>query len=143
MVAGFLREWGVLIALPILALAVCAFLYLLIRHIRLSFESFLKQTFGELGQDRDLLRALMENLPDAIYFKDRASRFIRLNRALATRFGLSDPAAAIGKTDADFFTEEHAAEGAVAERQRLGHPRPGGLGIPEHGGRGRRGIDRG
>ncbi len=27
--------------------------------------------------------------------------------------------------------EEHAAEGAIAERQRLGHPRAGGLVIPE------------
>ena len=39
--------------------------------------------------------------------------------------------------------EQHGAEGAVPDRQRLGHPRAGGLGIPEHGGRGRRGLDRG
>jgi two-component system sensor histidine kinase/response regulator len=119
MVAGFLREWGILIALPILALAVCAFLYLLIRHVRSSFEAFLKQTFAELGQDRDLLRALMENLPDAIYFKDRGSRFLRLNRSLATRFGLSDPAAATGKTDADFFTEEHARQALLDEQKMI------------------------
>jgi len=31
--------------------------------------------------------------------------------------------------------EEHASERAVAEGQGLGHPRAGGLGIPEHGGR--------
>ena len=50
----------------------------------------------------------MDNLPDAIYFKDRESRFTRINKALAKQFGLSDPVQALGKTDFDFFTPEHA-----------------------------------
>src|ERR1700677_1879843 len=61
-----------------------------------------------LAYERYLLHTLMDNLPDNMYFKDAASRFIRINKALTTYFGLSDPAQAIGRTDFDFFKEEHA-----------------------------------
>jgi PAS domain S-box-containing protein len=71
-----------------------------------------------LRQERYLLQALMDHLPDSIYFKDSASRFIRINKALAQRFGLIDPALANGKTDADFFTEEHARQ-AYADEQEM------------------------
>jgi PAS domain S-box-containing protein len=67
-----------------------------------------KQMEEALAFERDLLRALMQNLPDHIYFKDTFSRFVRINTSQAHRFGLSDPAQAVGKSDFDFFTEEHA-----------------------------------
>jgi len=62
----------------------------------------------ELARERDLLRSLMDNLPDYIFFKDRQSRFIRTNRAHVHALGLSDPTQAIGKTDFDFFPAEDA-----------------------------------
>jgi PAS domain S-box-containing protein len=82
------------------------------------------QAEAELAQERYLLGALMNNIPDSIYFKDTASRFLRINRALADRFGLGDPAAAAGKTDYDFFTEEHARPAHADEQQvmRTGEP---------------------
>ncbi|MGA2854148.1 MAG: PAS domain-containing protein, partial [Verrucomicrobiota bacterium] len=67
---------------------------------------------------RHLLKLLMDNIPDLIYFKDIASRFMVINRALAKRFGLADPHLAVGKTDADFFTPLHA-ERALADEQRI------------------------
>jgi PAS domain S-box-containing protein len=70
------------------------------------------------GDDAYLLDALMEFLPDNIYFKDAASRFIRISRAMAKRFGLTDPADVVGKTDADFFTPEHARQ-ALADEQGI------------------------
>ena len=63
---------------------------------------------SDLIQERSLLEALMENTPDHVYFKDADCRFIMISRAHARAFGLADPAQAVGKTDFDFFTEEHA-----------------------------------
>jgi diguanylate cyclase (GGDEF)-like protein/PAS domain S-box-containing protein len=72
----------------------------------------------ELLDDRYLLDALLEHMPDAVYFKDARSRFIRMSRALAERCGLEDAADAIGKTDFDLFSGEHAQQ-AFADEQRL------------------------
>lgn len=82
-----------------------------------------KHAEDALAQERFLMQTLMNNVPDAIYFKDRDSRFIRVNHALAALFGLSDPAEAVGKSDFDFFAEEHARqayddEQAIIERGR-------------------------
>ena len=71
-----------------------------------------------LDRERTLLNTLMDNIPDYIYFKDLQSRFIRTNRAHAQAFALSDPAEAVGKTDFDFFTEEHALS-AFEDEQRI------------------------
>ena len=65
------------------------------------------------------LDALFDSTPDHIYFKDTASRFTLISRALATSFGLSDPSEAVGKTDADFFLEEHARAALEDEREIL------------------------
>ena len=59
----------------------------------------------ELAFERELLQTIMDNVPDFLYVKDRASRFIRMNSATARFLGLRDPADAIGKTDLDFFPE--------------------------------------
>jgi PAS domain S-box-containing protein len=71
-----------------------------------------------LTQEQNLLHALMDTTPDHIYFKDTACRFIRINKATANKHGLTDPAAAIGKTDFDFFTDEHAKP-AYADEQEI------------------------
>ena len=80
-----------------------------------------------LKQEQFLTDMLMESIPDAIYFKDAESRFIRVNRALARRFGLSDPAEAIGKTDLDYFAPAHAQAALETEREvmRTGQPAVG------------------
>lgn len=64
---------------------------------------------SELKYERRLLSALLENIPDCIYFKDLSSRFVRISEAMAKKFGLADTSHVIGKTDADIFTETHAA----------------------------------
>ena len=63
-----------------------------------------------LASERDHLRALMDNVPDRIYFKDTDSRFILCNKALSERLGLKNPDEAIGKTDYDFHPPDRARE---------------------------------
>jgi PAS domain S-box-containing protein len=77
-----------------------------------------QQAEEALIEEQDRLRSLMTNLPIAIYFKDRSSRFTRINPELALRLGLSDPEQAVGKSDRDFFGPEHAAE-ALADEERI------------------------
>lgn len=71
-----------------------------------------------LIQEQFLVDALMNNLTDHIYFKDRESKFIRINRAHAHSFGLPDPDFAAGKSDFDFFTEQ-AANKAFEDEQNI------------------------
>lgn len=75
-------------------------------------------------QTKILLEALLENLPDTVFFKDTNSRFIRINRAAASHFGLEDPTQAIGKSDFDFFTEEHARPAYEAEQEIIRTAQP-------------------
>ena len=77
-----------------------------------------RETNARLGHEQFLLRTLMDNLPDRIYFKDAQSRFLRNSRAHLQRFGLTDPQEALGKSDFDFFTEEHARQ-AFEDEQRM------------------------
>jgi sigma-B regulation protein RsbU (phosphoserine phosphatase) len=66
--------------------------------------------------DSTILRLLMDTMPDHIYFKDRESRIVRNNAAHAKSMGVASPDDCVGKTDRDFFTEEHAARAFVDEQ---------------------------
>jgi len=67
-----------------------------------------KRAAAGLEEASGLLDAMLENIPDFIYFKDRASRFVRFSRSFLNRFKLADAAALRGRTDFDLFTAEHA-----------------------------------
>ncbi len=67
--------------------------------------------------EKFLLATLLDTVPDSVYFKDADSRFIRISRSCGRKFGLDDPADAIGKSDADFFSSAHAQKALADERQ--------------------------
>jgi PAS domain S-box-containing protein len=85
-------------------------------------EQRVQERTAALTEANALLQALMDNIPDHIYFKDIQSRFIRNSRSQATLLGLRDPAEAVGKTDFDFFP--HAAKSSAEEQEvmRSGTP---------------------
>ena len=72
--------------------------------------SGLKSAEDALFHERYLLNSLLTSIPDAIYFKDQRGRLIRANDAMATRLGLVDPAAAVGKTALELPNQELALE---------------------------------
>ncbi len=78
----------------------------------------------ELYRARELLNILMETMPDAIYFKDNLSRFIKVNRPHAERMGLKDPEEAVGKTDFDFYSEEFARQAYEDEQEIIRTRKP-------------------
>ena len=83
-----------------------------------------KEAEADAEHERFLLHALMDNVPDSIYFKDIESRFIRVSEGQARKFGLGDPDEVIGKTDADIFSDEHAQQARMDELEimRSGNP---------------------
>ncbi len=61
-----------------------------------------------LATERNLLRTLIDTLPDHIYIKDLEGRFIVRNAAAAHHMGAASPEEAIGKTDFDYYPRELA-----------------------------------
>ncbi len=77
-----------------------------------------KRAIDELRNREALLNSLISTIPDRIYFKDRQSRFVKINDAMARRFGLKQASEAVGKTDFDMFSEPHARQ-AFEDEQRI------------------------
>jgi diguanylate cyclase (GGDEF)-like protein/PAS domain S-box-containing protein len=92
-------------------------------------QSEAQETSKALEFERDLLRTLVDTMPDHIYVKDRDSRFIMTNKAHAAHFGLRDPADQLGKTDFDFYDFD-VAQALRAEELRImesGQPQVGAV----------------
>jgi len=68
-----------------------------------------KKTEEKLALERDFLQNLLDNIPDAVYFKDRKNRIIKVNKFYLQ--GMKrPPEEIIGKTDFDFFPYEQAKQ---------------------------------
>jgi len=65
----------------------------------------------------ELLRSLMDNIPDSIYFKDENNRFVMVSKIKAEHMG-STLKGIIGKTDFDFFPKKQA-ENMAADDKRV------------------------
>ena len=82
------------------------------------------QAEAELQSSRSLLSALMDNVPDHVYFKDADSRFTLISRSMARSFGLEDPSEALGRTDTDFFPQDQAGLALTDERNVMASGTP-------------------
>jgi PAS domain S-box-containing protein len=82
------------------------------------------QAEAALAAERNLLRTLIDNLPDYIFIKDAQSRFVMVNRAQVGLLGVRSPDDAVGKTDQDFLPAMLAAQYRTDEERviRSGEP---------------------
>ena len=67
---------------------------------------------------KDAFEMMMRSTSDSIYFKDSQSHFLFVSNAQLRRLNEKDMQAVIGKTDFDFFSEEHATK-ALHEEQEI------------------------
>jgi PAS domain S-box-containing protein len=83
-----------------------------------------KRIEEKLAWEQYLMHALLENIPDSIYFKDLESKFLRINKSLARIFKLDNPLLALGKSDSDFFETEHSRQAYNDEQEiiKTGQP---------------------
>lgn len=109
-------------------------------------EKRVEERTQELAYERDQLRSLLDSSPDAIYFKDRDSRFVLVSRSTVQNIltevpglrerllgpdaapnGPVDPEKLVGLSDADTYTPEHAEFTRAAEQKimRTGEPEIG------------------
>jgi PAS domain S-box-containing protein len=98
----------------------------LLRVICEIFSAALELKFASaaLGKERKLINFLMDNIPDHIYFKDKDSRFIRVNKAMLADHGFKNAEEILGKTDFDVFTNEHATQAFSDEQEVMKTGRP-------------------
>ena len=78
----------------------------------------------ELIFEKGLLNSLLNTAPDHIYFKDKKSRFIKVSKSLADWFNAKGVDGLMGKTDFDFFTEEHARPAYEDEQEMMKTGKP-------------------
>ncbi len=71
-----------------------------------------------LTDERNVLSTLIDNLPDAIYIKDRESRFVLCNREVLRRKGVESLPEIVGRTDFDFYPAD-LARSVYADEQDL------------------------
>jgi PAS domain S-box-containing protein len=62
------------------------------------------------------MKAILDKIPDVIYFKDRDSRFVAASNSTAAKHGLKMPDL-IGKSDFELFPGEFASVGKTDEQQ--------------------------
>ncbi len=71
-----------------------------------------------------LFDALLKESEDCIYFKDMKCRFVYVSDRHAQKFGVNSVDEIVGKTDFDFFTEEHARQAYEDEQEILRTGKP-------------------
>jgi len=95
-------------ALAIFAIVVMTFLILGLAFIASLVDRRLSAQHLLLDNERNMLRTMIDNIPEFMYVKDIQSRFIVANSPLARFMGVDSAEDLLGKTDYDFFPFEMA-----------------------------------
>jgi PAS domain S-box-containing protein len=83
-----------------------------------------RQAEAQLITERNLLRTLIDSMPDMIYIKDTQSRYLTISRPMAQFLGAEAPEGVLGKTDFEFCPHEMAVRFYEDEQRvmRSGQP---------------------
>ena len=84
----------------------------------------LMSTKKTLNRERNLLRTIIDNIPEPVYVKDLEGRKILLNQAEADLLGVGTVGEILGKTDADFYPYDVAEKTRKEDRQILSSQTP-------------------
>ena len=84
-----------------------------------------------LEEERNLLRTVIDAVPDFISVKDRLHRFVLSNKAHAHSLGVDDPLALVGRTDRDLFPPAIAAR-LQADEQNIFETERAIVNLEEH-----------
>ncbi|MGD0596734.1 MAG: PAS domain-containing protein [Sedimentisphaerales bacterium] len=77
-----------------------------------------------LQEERNLLRTLIDHIPDKVYVKDRGSRFIACNKSTIASEGVKREEELIGKTDFDLYEQALAQQFFDKEQELMRTGRP-------------------
>ena len=83
-----------------------------------------KRVEKALAEEGNLLRTLIDNLPDYIFVKDAESRFVINNAEHLRVLGATQQSEVVGKTDFDVFPQELAAQYYADEQEVIHTGRP-------------------
>ncbi len=92
----------------------------MVRTIRYAMERYRSQQ--ALAEKHELLRNVMDNMPDQVYLKDMECRFASVNPETVRFLGASSSNVIVGKCDFDFFPNELAAQFQVEDQAITARP---------------------
>lgn len=75
-----------------------------------------KQAEIKLAREHELLKTILNNTSDSVYFKDENNRFVLVNKVKAAHFHVP-PEEIIGKTDFDFLPEDDARRASADDEE--------------------------
>lgn len=75
------------------------------------------QVEEELRHSRKMLQLVMDNIPQKVFWKDRAFRYLGCNRSFAEFAGLDDPSEIVGRDDSQMPWRESAADFRAHDRR--------------------------
>jgi two-component system sensor histidine kinase/response regulator len=97
--------------------------YYLKRKLQRLFSAHI-QVEEELAFERNLLRTVVDNIPDSIFAKDSEGRYLLVNKAFAKLHGLESPEQLLGKSAFDLFPKERAAALHAADLEVMRAAKP-------------------
>jgi len=91
------------------------------RQVTLFFRDITERKKAELalGESERMLRVIIDNIPQAVLWKDRNSVIVGCNMRQAVTSGFGDPRDLAGKTDYDLFATNQEAEAAIAADRQV------------------------